>query len=62
MTKNFIPVLAIFLVVLLAFVGMQIASILTNDKIPQPTQKQIEELNPKLNTNLLDTLKKLPTN
>lgn len=62
MTKNFIPILAIFLVVLVAFVALQIVSTLTNDKIPAPTQKQIEELNPKLDSKLLETLKTLPSN
>lgn len=62
MTKNFVPILAIFLVVIVAFAALQIVSILTNDKIPAPTQKQIQELNPKLNTQLFTDLKKLPTN
>lgn len=62
MTKNFIPVLAIFLVVLVAFVALQIVNTITNDQIPAPTQKQIEQLNPNLNPKLFETLKSLPAN
>ncbi len=62
MTKSFIPVLAIFLVVLVAFAALQIVGILTKDEIPAPTQKQMEALDPTLNTKIIDDLKKLPAN
>lgn len=62
MTKNFVPILVIFLVVIVAFAAMQIVGILTNDQIPAPTQKQIQALDPNLNTKLFDTLKKAPSN
>lgn len=62
MTKNLIPALALFLVALVTFAALQIISIVTNDKLPEPTQKQIEPLDPKLNTELIDKLKKLPLN
>lgn len=61
MTKNLVPILAIFLVTLVTFAVLQIISIVTNDKLPEPTQKQIEKLDPKLNTKLIDDLKKLPS-
>lgn len=60
MTKNLIPILVIFLVILVTFAALQIISIATNDKLPEPTQKQIEKLDPKLNTKIIDDLKTLP--
>jgi hypothetical protein len=49
-------------VALVTFAAMQIISIVTNDELPQPDQKQIETLDPKLNTKLIDQLKNLPLN
>ena len=62
MTKSFIQILVILLVVVVAGVIFLIVSTLTNDKIPAPTQKQIQELDPNLNTQLFDVLKKAPSN
>lgn len=60
MTKNLIPILAIFLVAVVTFAALQIINIVTKDSLPQSDQKQIQELNPDLNTKLIDSLKKLP--
>jgi hypothetical protein len=60
MTKNLVPILAIFLVAVVTFAALQIINIVTKDSLPQTDQKQVLELNPKLNTTLIDSLKKLP--
>lgn len=62
MTKSFIQILIILLVVIVAGAVFLITSTLTNDKIAPPTQKQIQELDPNLNTQLFDVLKKAPSN
>jgi len=53
-------ILTIFLVTLVTFAALQIIGIVTNDKLPEPAQKQIEKVDPNLNTKLIDDLKKLP--
>ncbi len=60
MTKNLVPILAILLVALVTGVALLIINTVTREGLPASNQKQIQELNPKLNTQLLDDLKKLP--
>lgn len=62
MTKNFIQILTILLAVLVAGATFLVVSTLTNDKIPSPTQKQIQDLDPNLNIQLFEVLKKAPSN
>lgn len=62
MGKNFAYILAFFLLALVAFLAMQIIGIITDNPLPEATQKQIKQINPKLNTNVLKDLKQPETN
>lgn len=57
MVKNFIPILTFFLIALITFFAFQIIDLVNKDAIPEATQKQIEAVNPNLNTKILDQLK-----
>lgn len=57
MIKSFIPILTFFLIALVAFFAFQIFNLINKDSIPQATQKQIQKVDPALNTNLFDQLK-----
>lgn len=58
MIKNFIPILTFFLIAVVAFFAFQIIEIVNKEAIPPATQKEIQPLNPKLNTAIIDQLKK----
>ena len=57
MSKNLVPILTAFLIVLVLFIILQVVQIATKDPIPEATQKQIETLNPNLNTKVLEEIK-----
>ena len=57
MSKNLVPLLTAFLIILVLFIVLQVVQILTKDPIPEATQKQIEVLNPQLNTKVLEDIK-----
>ncbi len=56
MNKNLITVLFLFLVTLVIFVGFQVFKITTSSTIPAPTQKQIQKLDPDLDTSVFENL------
>lgn len=62
MGKNFAYILAFFLLALVAFLAMQVIGIITDDPLPEATQKQIKQINPKLNTDVLKDLKQSESN
>ncbi len=62
MGKNIIPVLAFFLIALVAFLAFQVIGVITDNPLPAATQKQIQPLNPTLNTNVISDLKKAVQN
>ncbi len=62
MGKNFAYTLAFFLVALVAFLAMQILNIITDNPLPEATQKQIRQINPSLNTNVINDLKASQSN
>lgn len=57
MSKNLVPLLTAFLIILVLFIVMQVVNIYTKDPIPEATQKQIEVLDPKLNTEVFEEIK-----
>ena len=57
MSKNLVPILTAFLVILVLFIILQVVQIATKDPIPEATQKQIETLNPDLNTDVFKEIK-----
>ena len=57
MSKNLIPILTAFLIVLVLFIILQVVQIATKDPIPEATQKQIETLNPNLDTKVFEEIK-----
>lgn len=57
MSKNLVPILTAFLIILVLFVALQVIQIVTKDPIPEATQKQIETLSPNLNTQVLEDIK-----
>ena len=62
MSKNLVPLLTAFLIILVLFIILQVVSIITKDPIPEATQKQIETLNPTLNTQVLENIKQKSSN
>ena len=57
MSKNLVPVLTAFLIILVLFVVLQIINIVNKDPIPEATQKQIEKLDPVLNEEILEEIR-----
>lgn len=57
MSKNLVPLLTAFLIILVLFIVLQVVQIITKEPIPPATQKQIETLNPELNTKVLEDIK-----
>lgn len=57
MSKNLVPLLTAFLIILVLFIAMQVVKIVTKEPIPEATQKQIEVLNPTLNTKVFEDIK-----
>jgi len=62
MGKNLVPILAFFLVALVAFLAMQVIGIITDQPLPEATQKQIEKIDPNLNTGVINDLKQSQSN
>ena len=60
MSKNLIPILTLFLIALVTFVVLQIVGVLTQNPLPTATQKQIQKIDPTLNTKVLNDLKQSP--
>lgn len=58
MSKNFVTILFLTLITLLAWVAFQVFKITTATTIPAPTQEQIRALDPKLDKSVLEDLKK----
>lgn len=56
MSKNLVPLLTAFLVILVLFIILQVVKIATKDPIPEATQKQIETLNPDLNKSVFQEI------
>jgi hypothetical protein len=61
MGKNIVPILAFFLIALVAFLAMQLLAV-TDKPLPEATQKQIRQINPKLNTDVIKDLKEASQN
>jgi hypothetical protein len=57
MSKNFVVVLILTLVTLVAWVGYQL-TVITTQPLPQPTQELIAPLDPELNQGVFEDLKK----
>jgi len=57
MGKSLVPILAFFLIALVAFLAMQVIGIITDQPLPEATQKQIEKIKPNLNTGVINDLK-----
>lgn len=57
MSKNLVPILTAFLIILVLFVVLQVVKIVTKDPLPEATQKQIEVLNPTLDTKVFENIK-----
>jgi hypothetical protein len=57
MSKNLIPLLTAFLIILVLFIVLQVVQIVSKDPIPEATQQQIETLNPELDTQVLEDIK-----
>ena len=62
MGKNFVYILAFFLLALVAFFAMQVIGIITDDPLPETTQKQIKQIDPNLKTDVLKDLKQSESN
>lgn len=62
MSKNLIPLLTAFLIILVLFMILQIVNIANKEAIPPATQKQIEKLDPNLNTQVLQEIKQKAAN
>lgn len=60
MNKNLITILVLTLITLITWGALQLFKIRTSYTIPQPTQEQINPLNPNLDKNLIETLKETP--
>lgn len=60
MTKNLVPILAVLLVTMVTGAVLLLTSIATKEGLPASNQKQIQELNPELDTSVLNQLKALP--
>ena len=58
MSRNVAVILMLTLLTVVAWGTFQIFRITTSSTIPQPTQKQIEKLDPNLDKNVFDNLKK----
>ena len=58
MSKNFITLLTITLIILAIFVTIFLYQTVTDETIPEATQEQIEPLNPELDLSLIDDLEK----
>ncbi|MEX0622134.1 MAG: hypothetical protein WD187_04085 [Candidatus Woykebacteria bacterium] len=56
MSKKFVPILILTLITLVLWAVFQVYRIFTTDTIPAPTQKQIQSLDPNLDTKVLDDL------
>ncbi len=57
MSKNLVPILTAFLIVLVMFIALQVINILNKAPIPEATQKQIEKLDPTLDQKVLQDIK-----
>ncbi|MDP2670877.1 MAG: hypothetical protein Q8P13_00185 [bacterium] len=55
-SKNLTNILGLTLITLLVWVGFQVFQIFTTSSIPPATQKQLQPLNPNLDTALLEEL------
>jgi LPS O-antigen subunit length determinant protein (WzzB/FepE family) len=60
MSKNLIPIFLLTLIAIAVFVAFQIFKWQSSSTIPQPTQKQMEELDPTLDKGVLEELKLAP--
>ena len=56
MNKNLVTILFLTLVTIVIWVGFQIFKVTTSSTIPAPTQKQIQKLDPNLDTSVFDDL------
>jgi len=54
--KNFSKVLAVFLVIVLAFIAVQVINILNRDPLPANSQQKTQQVNPNLNQDVIDDL------
>jgi hypothetical protein len=57
MSKNLIPIFLLTLIAIAVFVAFQVFGKWSESTIPQPTQKQMLELDPTLDTDVLEELK-----
>jgi len=57
MSKNLVTILLLTLITVSAWIGFQIFRTATSSTIPEPTQEQLEGLDPNLDQNVLDDLK-----
>lgn len=58
MSKNFITLLTITLIIVAIFVAIFLYQTISKSTIPEATQKQIEPLNPELDLGLIEDLEK----
>lgn len=56
MNKNFVTILFLTLVTIVIWIGFQVFKAATTSTIPAPTQKQIQKLDPNLDTSVFDDL------
>ena len=62
MSKSFAYILAFFLLALVTFLAMQIIGVITDNQLPEATQKQIKQIDPNLNTSVFKDLKQSESN
>ena len=58
MSKNFITLLTLTLIIVAIFVAIFLYQTISKSTIPEATQKQIEPLNPELDLGLIEDLEK----
>ena len=58
MNKNFVTILLLTLITISVWIAFQIFKVATSSTIPQPTQEQLQELNPELDRGVIEDLKK----
>ncbi len=58
MSKRLITIFLLTLITIVAFVTFQLFNFMTKSTIPEPTQKQLEPLDPQLDKSVIEDLDK----
>ncbi|OGY26587.1 MAG: hypothetical protein A2Z11_00150 [Candidatus Woykebacteria bacterium RBG_16_43_9] len=57
MNKNLVTILLLTLITISVWVAFQVFKVATSNTIPQPTQEQLQELDPELDREVIEDLK-----